>query len=136
MPRKTTDLTVVPIVPGSQRLEPPNDIGVEEAIIWREIVGSMPAGWFNGASLSLLRRLCTLRVSSDQLARRLVEERRLPIMTPALRTLMAEHREETKVINALCITLRLTPRSRYSTKDTERALTKQGSTTFRPWEAR
>lgn len=137
MPRKKVDLSVVPIVPGAQRLEVPATLAAAEALAWVDYVTSMPAGWFNRASGRLMQRLCTLTATSDALAREIAEERAAhEKMTPLLRQLITEHREETKLMNSLCITLRLTPRSRYSVKDTEVAMRKQSSTTFRPWEVR
>jgi hypothetical protein len=57
MPRKSaSSLTVVPVVPGQGRPEPPAELDLLEQSIWREIVGSLPGHWLDPAGQQVLRR--------------------------------------------------------------------------------
>jgi hypothetical protein len=124
-------------------LPPPADLPPEEAVIWREIVGSMPASWFDSGNAPVLVELCRHIVLSRWLAEQL-ETMRCANLTAATkhgakqrtiyRRLSQAAREESRLIAALSVKLRLTNSShrrdeRYD--DRRRFALGQGP---KPWE--
>ena len=51
-------LSVVPLIPGQGRPEPPRALDRAEKAVWMEIVGAMPPNWFGLECQPVLRRLC------------------------------------------------------------------------------
>ena len=51
-------LSVVPLIPGQGRREPPRALDRAEKAVWMEIVGAMPPNWFGLECQPVLRRLC------------------------------------------------------------------------------
>jgi hypothetical protein len=101
----------------SPRLPPPVELSAEERAIWTEIVDSMPPSWFDGANSGLLRELCTHLALSRQIAGELATLRRTKLTAPtakgakqraAFAELLAQQREESKLISSLSVKLRLT----------------------------
>jgi hypothetical protein len=64
-------LSVVPLIPGQGRPEPPRVLDRAEKTVWREIVGSMPPNWFGLECQPILRRLCAQIVISEGLEEQL-----------------------------------------------------------------
>jgi hypothetical protein len=114
--RQPANVTTFPIgvLPGSGRPEPDPDIPKEEAALWREFVGKMPADWFR-TSTHLLRPLCchivTLRTVSAALAKARSKDDWLLV-----RRLTPIFDRETRAAAHLSSVLRLTPRSRTTTE--------------------
>src|SRR6516165_10516564 len=73
--RKSVDaLSVVPLIPGQGRPEPPRALDKAEKAVWRAIVGAMPPNWFGSECQPVLRRLCAQVVVSEGLEEQLRRE--------------------------------------------------------------
>src|SRR5215831_11320853 len=60
MPRgrkSAASLSVVPVLPGRGRPEPPTDLDILEQRIWHEVVDALPGHWLDTAGQLILRRL-------------------------------------------------------------------------------
>ena len=64
-------LSVVPVIPGQGRPEPPRALDKAEKAVWRDIVGAMPPNWFGLECQPVLRRLCAQVVISEALEEQL-----------------------------------------------------------------
>ena len=123
-------MTVVPMVPGAGRPEPPEVLDDEERAIWREIVGAMPHHWFKTESLSLLRALVSHIVTSRELDCRLRKDRKVFTLED-LRLITGLQARETAAIAKLSAALRLTPKSQYRPVT---ATARSDGKRARPWE--
>src|SRR5262249_60079406 len=87
MPRgrkSASSLTVLPLVPGQGRPEPPADLDSLEQRVWREVTTALPAHWLDPAGQLVLRRLAAqVAVTERQEAR--------------LRQLRADGQDDTQV---------------------------------------
>jgi hypothetical protein len=101
----------------SPELPPPAELTPEEAAIWREIVGSMPASWFDSGNAPVLIELCRHIVLSRWLAGELaaLDKTRLTATTARAQKqraiyqqLLQAVREESRLITVLSTKLRLT----------------------------
>jgi len=119
--RKSIDaLSVVPLIPGRGRPEPPQALDGAEKDVWREIVGAMPANWFGLECQPVLRRLCAQIVISEGLETELRKMRANGSSDSERAARLAQaHREAAKVVNQLSQSLRLTPKSRWSARTSE-----------------
>jgi hypothetical protein len=97
--------SIIPLGPGMPRIEPPKGFDADEKALWRQIVGTMPADWFDLGSAPMLAKLCEHLVAADGLKK--------AYKTNGDIELLKNWREETKVIASLATKLRLTPQSRY-----------------------
>jgi hypothetical protein len=112
--RKPTHLTVVPVLPGEGRPEPPLYLGREEAEVWRSVVARMPADWFR-TSEHLLQLLCTHTATARALAAARSQARgRKDWIT--FKRLSAMLEREGQCMARLSSVLRLCPRSRTSSE--------------------
>src|SRR5262249_36872722 len=69
MPRgrkSAASLSVVPVLPGRGRPEPPADLDVLEQRIWREVVDALPSRWLDSAGQVILRRLVAQAAVSER----------------------------------------------------------------------
>ena len=134
--RKSIDaLTVVPVIPGQGRPEPPPALDRAEKAVWREIVGAMPPNLFGLESQPVLRRLCAQIVISEGLEEQLRKVRADGFGDSERAARLAQaHRDTAKAVNQLSQSLRLTPKSRWSARTSE---TEVGhAAKERPWEIR
>jgi hypothetical protein len=69
-PKGVTELSVVPLLPGAGRPEPPEDMLPSEKIIWRRVSNGMPARWFGPEQEDLLRGYCAHCVMQAELIAR------------------------------------------------------------------
>jgi hypothetical protein len=69
-PKSTADLTVVPMLPGAGRPQPPEDMTKLEAEAWKSVVDSMPPRWFGPEQYQLLRGYCAHAVMQNELIAR------------------------------------------------------------------
>lgn len=111
--RSAASLSVVPLVPGQGRPEPPASLDALEKQIWRDVVDALPGGWLDPAAQLLLRRLVAQAAISER------REARLRQLRAQDRdggedadTLAALHGVSSKTIAYLLGQLRATPRSR------------------------
>jgi hypothetical protein len=137
MPRRSVpELTIVPIVPGKGRPEPPKTLSRAEAQAWADIVDAMPAQWVDTAGQLILRRVAAQVAIAERLEDKLRLMAEAPINPETLeaeKLLGAIHRETTKAIANGLTALRATPRSRLSTRDGG-SRTARRMNAFRPWE--
>jgi hypothetical protein len=112
--KSAASLTVVPVVPGQGRPEPPSALDAVEKRIWREVVGALPDHWIDAAGEQILLRLCTQAAMCERVERRLREQRqqRVDQDDAIVRELEVNHRATAKVVGHLLNLLRATPRSR------------------------
>jgi len=119
----------VAAIPGGMRPEPPEGMGERRAQVWRDYVGSMPAGWFGRETWPLLRLLCTHTVFADNLAEEMAELG--PAQHAARKRIFNMLERETKTVMSLCWQLRLTPKSRTEVHRKDEAA---AGLFRRPWE--
>jgi len=136
MPRgrkSLASLSVVPLVPGQGRPEPPTSLDALEKQIWRDVVDALPAHWLDLAGQLILRRLVAQAAISE---RREARMRQLRAQDrdggEDADALAALHGVSAKTVAYLLGQLRATPRSRM----VARAAGPQVEQTprSRPWE--
>jgi hypothetical protein len=133
--RSTNALSVVPLIPGQGRPEPPRALDKAEKLVWRSIVGAMPPNWFGLECQPVLRRLCAQVVISEELEEELREVRADGSADGERAARLAEaHRDAARVVNQLSQSLRLTPKSRWSARTSETEVGRAARE--RPWEIR
>ena len=137
MPRRTdADLSIVPMLPGRGRPEPPKALDQAEARAWNDVVDALPDRFLDPAGQLVLRRVVTQVAIAERLEDRL---RRLALMDDDPEALGAEasiaamHRETAKAVIAGLTVLRATPRSRMAARES-RSRFERGAGTLRPWE--
>lgn len=134
MPRKSREaLSVVPMIPGAGRPQPPPELDEEESAHWRAIVGSMPPNWFKTESLPILRALIGHIVMSDVLQCRLRKDRH-DMTLKDLKSITAMQNRETQAIVRLSAALRLSQQSQYKPEATARRV--ENAKRSRPWDVR
>jgi hypothetical protein len=137
MPRRSVpDLTIVPMVPGKGRPEPPKDLDPVEARAWNDVVDALPGQWIDTAGQLVLRRVATQIAIAERLEdrlRKLSEMGDDPEALEAEKTIAAMHRATAKAIANGLTVLRATPRSRMSTRD-GRNRVGAGAGGSRPWD--
>jgi hypothetical protein len=108
---------VVPLAIASPELPPRAELTPEEAAIWGEIVGSMPASWFDSGNAPVLVELCRHVALSRWIAAEMETMRRATLTATTARgqkqraiyrELAQAAREESKLIAMLSVKLRLT----------------------------
>jgi hypothetical protein len=136
MPRgrkSAASLSVVPIVPGEGRPEPPDSLDALEQQIWRDVIDALPAHWLDTAGQLILRRLVAQAAISE---RREVRLRQLRAQDQdggeEADELAALHGVSAKTVAYLLGQLRATPRSRMVSRAAGPQL--EQVPTSRPWE--
>jgi hypothetical protein len=136
MPRgrkSAASLSVVPVVPGQGRPEPPAELDSLEQRIWRDVVAALPAHWVDLAGQLVLRRLVAQAAISERREARL---RRLRAQEKDddenAAALAAMHGVSSKTVAYLLGQLRATPRSRIVSRAAGSQL--EQAPKFRPWE--
>ena len=136
MPRRSdADLSIVPMLPGRGRPQPPRVLDQIEARAWNDIVDALPGQWLDTAGQIILRRTAAQIAIAERLEARL---RDLATMSGDEEALAAEaelavmHRATSKSVIACLTALRATPRSRMAARE-GRAKFERGPA-FRPWE--
>ena len=137
MPRRSdADLSLVPMVPGRGRPEPPKALDPLEARAWNDVIDALPGQWVDLAGQIILRRAAAWAAIAERLEARL---RDLATMGGDEEALAAEaelavmHRATSKSVIACLTALRATPRSRMAFAREGRAKFERGPA-FRPWE--
>ena len=137
MPRRSdADLSIVPLLPGRGRPEPPKALDQIEARAWNDVVDALPDRFLDPAGQLVLRRTVTQVAIAERLEERL---RRLADMGDDPEALAAEaqaaamHRETAKAVIHGLTTLRATPRSRMAARES-RSRFERGAGALRPWE--
>jgi hypothetical protein len=133
--KSINELSVVPLIPGQGRPDPPRALDRAEKSAWREIVGAMPPNWFGSESQPVLRRLCAQIVISEGLEEELRKVRADGLGDSERAARLAHaHRDTAKAVNQLSQALRLTPKSRWSARSSETEVGRAAKE--RPWEIR
>ena len=136
MPRgrkSAASLSVVPLVPGQGRPEPPTSLDALEQQIWRDVVDALPAHWLDLAGQLILRRLVAQAAISER------REARLRLMRAqdqddgeGADALAALHGVSAKTVAYLLGQLRATPRSRIGSRAAGPQV--EQAPKLRPWE--
>ena len=88
MPRRSdADLSIVPMLPGKGRPEPPKALDQAEARAWNDVVDALPDRFLDPAGQLVLRRVVTQVAIAERLEDRL---RRLALMDDDPEALGAE----------------------------------------------
>ena len=116
MPRgrkSAASFSVVPLVPGQGRPQPPDNLDALEKQIWRDVVDALPAQWLDLAGQLVLRRLVAQPAISERREARLRQLRAQDQDGGEdADALAALHGVSAKTIAYLLGQLRATPRSR------------------------
>jgi hypothetical protein len=136
MPRRSSaDLSIVPLVPGRGRPEPPKALDQIEARAWNDVIDALPGQWIDASASLVLRRVVAQVAIAERVEARL---RDLAIRGDDPEALEAEqvlavmHRETAKSIIFGLGALRATPRSRMAPRDGRNKFERGASS--RPWE--
>ena len=129
--RSAASLTVATITPWT-RLAPPDSITEDAAALWREIVASKPAEWFQVDTAPLLEAFCTLTVEYRRAARALAATSTED--THTYRLMVDVTTKLAKDAASLATKMRLTPQSRYTPQSAATAH-KKAATAAKPWSA-
>lgn len=113
-----------------RRLEVPDDLSEAEGSIWRDVVDSKPADWFQPDSAPLLKEYCRAVVMCDLLAGKVAEA--LAEGKEPTQVLMKMRDMESKRMLMLGTKMRLTQQSRYTPMASATANKKAGAA--RPWQ--
>lgn len=136
MPRgrkSASSLTVLPLVPGQGRPEPPADLDSLEQRVWREVTAALPANWLDPAGQLVLRRLAAQVAVTERQEARLRQLRADgQDDTEVAAELAAVHGAMAKTVAHLLAQLRATPRSRIVPRTTGSQV--EQTPKLRPWE--
>jgi len=137
MPRRSAaDLSIVPMLPGRGRPEPPKGLDQVEARAWNDIVDALPSQWIDASAQLVLRRVAAQVAIAERVEARLRDLAMRdddPEALEAEQVLAVMHRETSKSIIHGLSALRATPRSRMAAREGRTRLV-CGSGPFRPWE--
>ena len=137
MPRRSdADLSIVPLLPGRGRPEPPKALDQIEARAWNDVVDALPDRFLDPAGKLVLRRTVTQVAIAERLEvrlRRLADMGDDPEALAAEAQLAAMHRETAKAVIHGLTALRATPRSRMAARES-RSRFERGAGALRPWE--
>ena len=136
MPRgrkSASSLSVVPLVPGQGRPEPPASLDGLEKQIWCDVVDALPAHWLDLAGQLILRRLVAQAAIAERREARLRQLRAQDQDGGEdADTLAALHGMSAKTVAYLLSQLRATPRSRIVSRAAGPQL--EQAPKSRPWE--
>ena len=128
-------LSVVPIVPGPGRPEPPASLDALEKQIWSDVVDALPARWLDLAGQLILRRLVAQAAIAERREARLRHLRAQDQDSGEdADAIAALHGASAKTIAYLLSQLRATPRSRIVSRSAGPQFDEAPKS--RPWEIR
>jgi hypothetical protein len=134
VPRKSaTELALNAVIPLriGKYPETPTDMPTRQQELWRSIVASKPADWFDAATLPILRALVGHIETLEQVETMFAAPMSLSNLE-ALDKLSRLRDRESKAMAALSTKLRLTIQSRYTPQHAATAA--RGRGTRKPWE--
>lgn len=133
--KSAENLSVIVNIPG-QRLEPPEVLSDAERSVWRRVVATRPADWFQADMASLLVEYCRAWVAADQVAEALGRWDGVPQdddQNWRLWFKLRDRQEKTaRLLKTLAAAMRLTPQSRYTPLSAATAARKTAPA--KPWE--
>jgi hypothetical protein len=132
-------LSVVVAAIDGYRPEPPRDFHGSELEYWRNIVSSVPGGWFSRANEPLLAAYCRHAATGERLTMLIddLEASREPEDLRRWARLLAMRDRESKVALALARAMRLTQQSQMHPRSAGRAMADAGGPKLwkrKPWE--
>jgi hypothetical protein len=154
--RKSTYDLLEPITPGKPP-PPPEELEPDQQLEWKAITARLPADWFSGENIPMLRELCRHSCYARELARQVVkvraeiqafmegsaadtagsgvaERRKIQAaLRDELCKLLRSHGYQTERIGNLSTKLRLSKQSRYDASSAYRAAKDAGSAMKKPW---
>ena len=131
--KSAASLSVVPLVPGQGRPEPPSSLDALEKQIWRDVVDALPAHWLDLAGQLILRRLVAQAAISERREARLRQLRAQDRDSGEdANALAALHGVSAKIVADLLGQLRATPRSRMVSRAAGPQV--EQAPRSRPWE--
>ena len=155
--RKSTYDLLEPIIPGKPP-PPPEDLEPDQQLEWEAITARLPADWFSGENIPMLKELCRHITYARELARQvakvraeiqavtegstadtagsmgIAERRKIQAgLRDELCRLLRGHGYQTERIGNLSTKLRLTKQSRYDASSASRATKDAGSAMKKPW---
>jgi hypothetical protein len=149
--RKSTYDMLAPMIPG-QSLPPPEDLEPDQQLEWEAITARLPADWFSGENIPMLKELCRHITYARELAVEIAEVKAMLSEVVAgiaaeaeksnvmaagrkeLCGLLRAHGYQSERIGNLSTKLRLTKLSRYGdAKTAARAARDAGGTWPKPW---
>jgi hypothetical protein len=129
-------MTIVPMVPGRGRPEPPAGLDRAERRAWADVIDALPSQWLDTAGQLILRHVAAQTALADRLADRLRdlgERGDEPEALEAERQIAAMHRDALKAIAQGLGALRATPQSRMASRE-GRSRFERSALTAKPWE--
>jgi hypothetical protein len=136
MPRRSNaDLSIVPMLPGKGRPQPPKALDQTEARAWNDVIDALPGHWIDAAGQIVLRRVAAQIAIAERVEARLRDLAMMgddPEALAAEQALAGMHRETAKSVIHGLTALRATPRSRMAPRE-GRSKFERGAA-FRPWE--
>jgi hypothetical protein len=137
MPRRSNaDLSIVPLLPGKGRPEPPKALDQIEARAWNDLVDALPGQWIDASAQIVLRRVVAQVAIAERVEARLRDlamREDDPEALEAEQVLASMHRETAKSVIHGLTALRATPRSRMAPREGKSKF-ERGAGAFRPWE--
>lgn len=127
--------TVTPLP--ARGVEAPADLSADARDVWKRVVASKPADWFDVGSVPLLAQYCNVAVQARVIAAQVNE-----VMQQACETeyrfkryqkLCALQKALTLQLKSLASSLRLSPQSRYDAKEAATAA-RAGQSGTKPWQ--
>jgi hypothetical protein len=115
----------------------PNELTVAQAVIWRDVINSLPDDWLTLAAHPILvaycRHVCRARLLEVQIAQFEAEWTSVDGGLERLDRLLAVAERETRATTACARALRLTPQAQMHPRTAGRALNNLSSGPF-PWD--
>lgn len=133
--KSTASLAVITAIPG-QRPEPPAELTDEQAQLWRAVVATKPTDWFTDDSHPLLVGYCkhvtSFRSLNEQIDAFDAHWLRDPEGVKRCDMLMRMRDRESKRVESLARSMRLTQQSRYKAETAHNRAERIKKT--KPWE--
>jgi hypothetical protein len=136
--KSTAELSVVAVAVDGYRPKPPLGLQDEEATIWRNIVSSLPGGWFTRSNEPLLTAYCRHVATRDRLAQ--LVETSAPCQEPdnlkQWDKLLSMRERESKAALSLARAMRFTQQAQMHPRTAGRAIPDSGPKLWdrKPWD--
>jgi len=127
--RSAASLVIAPLAPWT-RLEPPESVTGDAADLWRSVVATKPADWFQPDTAPLLEAYCNTVVEYRRASRAL--EATSPADIGTYRVMVEIATKLAKACSSLATKMRLTPQARY-TPGAAATASKKAAVAAKPW---
>jgi phage terminase small subunit len=136
--RKSADeLTTRPVLLNERRPEPPESLSPRAAAVWKEVVGTVPLGWFSKAQYPIVMAYCRHAAQAEVLAEQV--DRFEPEWLSAdggierLNKLLSMAERESRAMTACARSMRITKQSQIEPRGAGRRIAATLQTS-KPWE--